>query len=324
MGVSIFSPAKINLYLAVTGRRADGYHNLVSVAAPLSFGDELEAEISGPSFAKASEGRAGSQFTMECDDPAVPVDGSNLVLKAAAAFVEATGWNGNANFKLTKRIPVGAGLGGGSSNAVAALRLLNKLSGGLLAESRLAGVAASVGSDCAMFLQGAPVVMRGRGEQVEVLTEAGAARLRGRRLLLFKPSFAISTPWAYGRMDATAPKHFVPPAEAEARLAKWVGSQAPAGQLLFNNMEAVAFEKFIALPVLLEKLRREFGVAVRMSGSGSACFALLEHSGSGSGGRPGYAGQAGYTAPEVIVTRMKQMIGECWGPQVFIQEAGVV
>ena len=178
-----------------------------------------------------------------------------------------------------------------------------------------------MGSDCAMFLKGAPVVMRGRGERAEVLPEAGAARLRGRRVLLFKPSFAISTPWAYGRMDAAAPKHFVPPAEAESRVARWVGSRAPAEQLLFNNLEAVAFEKFIALPALLEKLRRESGVDVRMSGSGSACFALLDHSRSGSDGPPG---ETGGSAADVIVTRMKQMIGECWGPPAFIQEAGVV
>ena len=295
---TIFSPAKINLYLAVTGRRADGYHDLVSVAAPLSFGDELEAG--------SRESGAGSQFTLECDDPAVPVDGSNLVLKAAAAFLAATGWAGEVHFKLTKRIPMGAGLGGGSSNAVAALRLMNGLSGGLLTEARLAGVAASLGSDCALFLHRGPVVMRGRGERVEALPAAGAARLRGRRVLLFKPSFALSTPWAYGRMAAVAPKHYVPPAEAESRLAAWLGSEAPAGQLLFNNLEAVAFEKFIALPVLLEKLRREFGAAVRLSGSGSACFALLDAA-----------------APDGIVTRMKQMICECWGPPAFLQEADV-
>jgi 4-diphosphocytidyl-2-C-methyl-D-erythritol kinase len=305
MGVAIFSPAKINLYLAVTGRRADGYHELVSVAAPLGFGDELEAESGerGPSFAKATEGRAGSQFSLECDRPGLPVDESNLVLKAARAFAVATGWTGGAHFKLTKRIPLGAGLGGGSSNAVAALRALNRLAGGPLAEARLAELAATLGSDCALFLAHAPVVMRGRGERLEALPGAAVRRLAGQRVLLFKPSFAISTAWAYGRMAARG-SDYLPPAEAEARLGAWLGGGAPAGELLFNNMAAAAFEKFVALPVLLARLRREHGLVAGMSGSGSACFALL----------PADAATGTVTA----------CIREAWGPAAFVQEARIV
>ncbi len=297
MDVTLFSPAKINLFLAVTGRRADGFHDLVSVVAPLDFGDELKAEARGPSFAKASEGR---QFTLECNDPAVPVDGSNLVLKAAEAFRAASGWKGGVHFRLTKRIPMGAGLGGGSSNAVAALRALNKLSGGLLAEAQLAGVAATLGSDCALFLRHEPVVMRGRGERVEPLPDPAAARLRGRRVLLFKPGFGINTPWAYQRMIARG-TDYLPAAEAEARLAAWLGGKAPAEELLGNNMEPAAFEKYPALPVLLEKLHREFGVSARMSGSGSVGYALL--------GDDQVAGPLGVR------------IRECWGPGAFVQEA---
>lgn len=303
MGVSLFSPAKLNLFLAITGRRPDGFHDLVSVAAPLDFGDQLEAR--SRSFAKAgagqSEGTAGSQFTLACDQPEVPVDGSNLVLKAAAAFVAATGWRGGVDFALTKRIPVGAGLGGGSSNAVAALRALNQLSGGALTEDRLAAVAASLGSDCPLFLHNAPVVMRGRGERTEALPVSAAARLCGRRVLLFKPSFGISTPWAYGRMVAGAPAHYWPAAEAEARLAGWLGGSSPLEELLANNMEGVAFAKFIALPVLLARLQREFGVTARMSGSGSACFAALRDDCA--------------AAPLVAAIRA------AWGPHCFVQEA---
>lgn len=262
----VFSPAKLNLFLAVTGRRSDGFHDLVSVAAPLEFGDEIEAG--------SGEQGAGSRFTLECDDPAVPVDGGNLILKAAEAYAAASGWTGAVHFKLTKRIPMGAGLGGGSSNAVAALRALNELAGGRLAEAELERLAAGLGSDCVLFLRNAPVVMRGRGERVEALAEAAVARLRGRRVLVFKPSFGVSTPWAYGRMVARG-TDYLPAAEAEARLAAWVAGNAPADALLFNNMEPAVFEKYRALPLLLERLRREFGVAAAMSGSGSACFALL-------------------------------------------------
>jgi 4-diphosphocytidyl-2-C-methyl-D-erythritol kinase len=294
MQVTQFSPAKVNLFLAVTGRRTDGFHDLVSVVAPLDFGDQLVAKVREP----RTEDRG--QFALECDHPEVPTDGSNLVLKAAEAFAAATCWNGAVHFHLTKRIPPGAGLGGGSSNAVAALRALNQLSGGLLDEDRLAGVAATLGSDCVLFLANAPVVMRGRGERVELLPPSAAARLRGRRVLLFRPSFGISTPWAYQRMIARG-GDYLPGAEAEARLASWLGGDAPAEEILFNNMEPAAFEKYVALPVLLGKLRAESGVAVRMSGSGSACYALL--------------GDDCVAAP--LVARIR----ECWGTGAFVQVA---
>ena len=292
--VAEFSPAKLNLFLAVTGQRADGYHDLVSVVAPVDFGDELKVVES------RTQDAGSSGFTLECDDPAVPVDGTNLVLKAARAFAVATGWKNGANFKLTKRIPLGAGLGGGSSNAVAALRALNRLSGGALSAAKFAEVAGALGSDCPLFLHSAPVIMRGRGERIEPLPAAAAARVRGRRVLLFKPSFGISTAWAYGRM-AGATAHYRPAAEAEARLAGWLDGNAPVEELLANDLEGVSFEKFIALPVLRAKLRRESGLAARMSGSGSACFAVLPDD---------------FAAAPLIAA-----IRAAWGPPVFVQEA---
>lgn len=287
--MTIFSPAKLNLFLAITGRRADGFHELVSVAAPLDWGDTLRAE------------RAEAD-ALTCDDPAVPVDGSNLVLKAAQAFRAASGWAGGVRFALEKRIPIGAGLGGGSSNAAAALRALNRLAARPLGEAALAEVAASVGSDCALFLHEGPVAMRGRGERVAPLPAPAAARLRGRRVLVFKPAFGISTAWAYGQMAARAPASYLPAADAEARLAAWVRDDgARAEELLFNNMEAAAFAKFPALPLLLERLRAEFGLQPRMSGSGSACFAFL--------------GEEGRT--EVMAARIR----EAWGESAFVISA---
>jgi 4-diphosphocytidyl-2-C-methyl-D-erythritol kinase len=274
--VAIFAPAKLNLFLAITGRRTDGFHDLVSVVAPLDFGDTLRAEPAG-------------EFSLACDDSDVPCDETNLVLRAAAVFTRATAGglatkpdrSLAAKFFLEKRVPMGAGLGGGSSDAVAALRALNRLSGARLGPAALAAAATQLGSDCPLFLHHGPVVMRGRGERVEPLPAPVAERLRGRRVLLFKPAFGISTPWAYARLAEMARESavgdvYLPPAEAEARLATWLGGRdAPVENLLFNNLERPAFAKFIALPVLLEELRARFGLAGRMSGSGSACFALL-------------------------------------------------
>ncbi|MDB6170339.1 MAG: 4-diphosphocytidyl-2C-methyl-D-erythritol kinase [Verrucomicrobia bacterium] len=264
-----FCPAKLNLFLAVTGRRADGYHDLVSVAAPLACGDTLAAE-------------PASGFTLACDDPGVPVDGTNLVLKAAQAFRAATGWGGGAKFTLTKRIPMGAGLGGGSSDAASALRALNELAGFPLAAAALMEAAATVGSDCPLFLADGPAIIRGRGERIERLEETAAARLEGRRVMVFKPAFGISTPWAYGAIVAAAARvaggGYLDAVEAESRVAEWVhavGGGEAVDAKGFNSLEAPTFEKFLALPAMLSRLRNRFGLSARMSGSGSACFAFV-------------------------------------------------
>jgi 4-diphosphocytidyl-2-C-methyl-D-erythritol kinase len=97
-------------------------------------------------------------------------------------------------------------------------------------------------------------------------------------VLVFKPAFGISTPWAYARLAAESA--YLPAAEAEARLSAWIGGQASAEDLLFNSMETAAFAKYPALPILLGRLRTRFGLAARMSGSGSGCFALLPERGS--------------------------------------------
>ena len=311
MSVTIFSPAKINLFLAITGRRADGFHNLVSVVAPLDFGDDLEASM--------VERGTASRFRLDCDAPGIPRDDSNLVLKAAVAFAEATGWpeatgRQGVHFKLKKRIPVGAGLGGGSSNAVAALRAMNTLSGNLVPMEKLAAIAVALGSDCALFLHDVPVTMRGRGEQIEVLPRAALKRLHGRKVLLFKPGFGISTPWAYGRMAAEAPAHYLPAPEAEQRLSRWMAGDDSVSSLLFNNMEDVAFRKFVALPVMIKKLQAGLGVAARMSGSGSTCFALI-----GEDAKTG--GPGGENA---LVTQMKHLIRQSWGGEAFVQETALI
>lgn len=286
------APAKINLFLAVSGRRADGFHDLLSVAAPLLWGDTLYAEVEGASF------------SVGCDDPAVPTDGANLVLRAAAAFSEATGWRGGARFRIAKRIPMGAGLGGASSDAVAALVALNRAAGEPLDAAGLSAVASRVGSDCALFLQGAPVVMRGRGERVAALPNEAYRRIRGIRILVFKPAFPIATTQAYAALAQGAPRSYLPAAAAESRLASWIAKPgAPVEELLFNSMEAPAFAKFPAIPVLLELIRYRFGITARMSGSGSACYALLRESAD--------------TRP------LEAAIREAWGPTAFVAETRI-
>jgi 4-diphosphocytidyl-2-C-methyl-D-erythritol kinase len=288
----VFSPAKLNLLLAITGRREDGFHDLVSVVAPVKFGDTLRAEAT-------LDGR----FTLVCDDPAVPLDETNLILKAAKLFKAAAGGPLGARFVLEKRIPIGAGLGGGSSNAVAAMQALNQLVPLPLGREALLDLAIKLGSDCALFLHGAPVVMRGRGERIEPLPAQVNTRLRGRRVLIFKPSFGIATAWAYAQLAAGAPESYLPASEAETRLTRWFASEESAEKLLFNNMERPAFAKYRAPPTLLQRLRAEFDLAVAMSGSGSACFALLREDSS--------------------VSAIKACIHSAWGKHTFIVDTEI-
>ena len=142
--------------------------------------------------------------------------------------------------------------------------------------------------------------MRGRGERIAPLGAEAAARLRGRNVLIFKPAFGISTPWAYGWMAAN-PATYLSAASAEAALGEWLGAgAAPAESLLFNNLESAAFAKHLALPVLLDQLRARFGLRPRMSGSGSACFALLPDD------------------PAALVPAVTAAIREAWGPSAWV------
>lgn len=292
--VSLTSPAKINLFLAVTGKRVDGFHDLVSLAVPVEFGDRLSAGLT------ASPG-----LVLECDDPTLATDESNLVIRAAKAFRREVSFEGGVRFVLQKRIPQGAGLGGGSSNAASALQALNRLTGMPLSSARLSTLAAEIGSDCALFLDGGAVVMRGRGERIEPLEEGARDRLSGRRVWIIKPSVGVSTPWAYRMLAAEAPRLYLSAVEAEQRLVAWVKTpSAPLSALLYNSFEAVVFRKFVALPLLLKRLADLFGLQTAMSGSGNACYAFSSDS----------TEDPGQTAEIVKVVR------EAWGNEAFVVE----
>ena len=255
------APAKLNLSLAVVGRGADGFHRLVSCVAPLALSDTLEFTSGG--FADR----------LSCDDPVLPTDATNLVLRAAAVFRAAHPSAPHGHFRLGKAVPHGAGLGGGSSDAAAALRLLNQASGGPFDGDQLRQLAARVGSDCALFVEPTLAVMRGRGEILERLPAETAAAYRGRRVLLLRPAFGIATADAYGWLAADG-RYATEPA-AEAALAAALGSPERI-VALGNDLQAPVFARRPELPAGLAALRVTLGITAVMTGSGSACFALLD------------------------------------------------
>lgn len=252
--------AKLNLSLAITGRRPDGFHELVSLVAGVELADTLEF-TPGPAFA------------LTCDDPTVPADGTNLVLRAAEVYARHRPDCVRGAFRLTKRIPHGAGLGGGSSDAAAALRLLDQASSAPVGPEALERFAAEVGSDCPYFVRGGLKVMRGRGERLDALPSAAASALNGRRVLVIKPPFGIPTPEAYAGLAKSG--RYQEAAEAEARLAAWLAAPAADPGELGNDLAAAVFAKHLALPTALQWLRDRQGLVFRLTGSGSACFAWV-------------------------------------------------
>lgn len=260
------APAKVNLLLAVHGPRPDGFHDLTSLVVPCAFGDRLEISI-------AASRASGDQLSIK-GPVALQVDEENLILRAARAFRERSGDATRYRFDLEKRIPIGAGLGGGSSDAVAALRGMNRLSGNPVAEPVLCELASELGSDCPLFLDSQPKIMRGRGDRLTSLDRVPEGFFQGRKILIFKPPFGIPTAWAYGalRREPT----FYDSEEKAASILSEFESTREIGSLLLNSFEPLVRRKFLAFRLLMEEAGRHFGRCVQMSGSGSAAFALTE------------------------------------------------
>ena len=247
--------------LAITGVRPDGFHELVSLVTPTRFGDELYVEIS-------------DSDSLKCNMEGVPCDSSNLVMRAAEIFRRASGRTERFAFDLQKKIPAGAGLGGGSSNGAAALAAVNELCGNPLPMSKLADLAAELGSDCPLFLSNSPVVMRGRGEKVFPLFGAARRCLEHVKFFVFKPEFSINTGWAYSQMKKN-PSDYIDRDLAENIISEWLENPCVFNLPLVNNMQIEAFKKYPALEVAIEEIKKRFRVPCMMSGSGSACFAVV-------------------------------------------------
>ena len=288
--VKLESPAKINLMLSVHGERGDGFHALTSVAVSLVFGDTLTVSIN----------EAGLDF-LKCSNSTVPTGGANLILKAADAFGKELGESIYFDFDLDKHIPMGAGLGGGSSNAAVALCAMNQLAGNCMTKERLMAIAAKLGSDCSFFIDPVPATVSGRGEVLEALPDELAKSLRGQRVVLFRPDFAINTAKAYSRLIELRPSAYESLELAANRLALFKDSEKLEG-LLYNTFEEYMGLKYLAIPCLLAELRAA-GFACLMSGSGSCCFALAQDASD--------------------VSKIRGLCEEAWGSGIFFVETSI-
>src|SRR6185437_4643255 len=257
------SPCKVNLILNILGKRADGFHELETVMHPVNLFDDL-------SFA-----REGREFHLTCSNPSLPTDAGNLVHRAATLFFQKTEIHDGVRIHLEKKIPLAAGLGGGSGNAATALLGLNELFGNPLSAEALHDLAASLGSDIPFFLQSKPGLGTGRGEKIRPLDFFPA--MTRATFVLIHPGFGISTPWAYQNLARFPAALNGTPGRAE-RLARLLqtGDLCSASVEFYNSLEAPALDKFPVLALFQEFLRANGASVALMSGSGSTTFAIFQ------------------------------------------------
>ena len=254
---TIYAPAKINLFLAIKARRADGYHELESLMQKLELADEITVKI-----------EEGEGISMTCPDSDLPVDEGNLAWRAARAFLREVALECRVRLTLKKAIPVAAGLGGGSSDAAAVLLALNDLLDTRMNDDRLAALALTLGADVPFFVKAAPAaVARGVGELLEpvpALTKCS--------ILLVNPGFAVSTRWVFDNFALTSKGNpYILAPEKNCQSTIYSGSIIDALEemgpdILFNDLELVTIARYPEIDAIKKKMVEDGAAASLMSG----------------------------------------------------------
>ena len=252
--------AKINLTLDVLGRREDGYHDLSSIMQTVSIRDDIELDIG-----------TGKPWKLTCDKDFVPCDSSNLAWKAAEAFFKATGMDPDGlEIRITKRIPAQAGLGGGSADAAAVLRALNRHYGAPMSILALAELGASVGSDVPFCVLCGTALVEGRGERIRKLADMPDCCI-----VVCKPNFSCSTAELYAKLDAsTIGKR---PNNTAMQSALLAGDLLGVAQNLCNVFDPVVTQEHLELNYIKSIFNSYGSIGQQMTGSGSAVFAIVEN-----------------------------------------------
>jgi 4-diphosphocytidyl-2-C-methyl-D-erythritol kinase len=275
---SIRAPAKLNLFLDVLGRRGDGFHDLETLMVPVRLADQLSmtrtCSLSDSPREIDLDVRACWPVGLPNLFPDVPAGTDNLVVKSLKLFQKRSGCQFGARVELVKRIPMAAGMGGGSSDAAAALRLANRVWQINWGEGRLIELAAELGSDIPFFLTHGAAICRCRGERVERLPP-----LPSLHFVIVKPAEALGTREVYGAHDSLSQQESqVPPGQLNRLIANlYLGGRHDVGMWMYNRLQAAAS----MISPCVEKLRRVFAefdfVAHQLTGSGSAYFGICRH-----------------------------------------------
>ena len=277
--IIIKAPAKVNLSLEVLGRRPDGYHDIVSVMQALDLSDDVKITLTG----------RGTEVV--CDSPDVPEGPGNIAYRAARALLDEagpagrlTGFKGGVRIEITKRTPVAAGLGGGSSDAAAVLKGLNILLGEAFTGERLREIGAEIGADVPFFLSWPLALAEGIGERLTALEPLGEIWL-----VLMKPAFGVSTAWVYSQLNLglTNKSGDIKLSELDifdGRTAKFADAGQPArpaadasvvASCLKNDLERVTVVRYPEIDVLKRRLAEAGALGALMSGSGPTVFGVF-------------------------------------------------
>lgn len=256
--LTVSAPAKINLSLDVVGRRADGYHLLSTVMQSLELADCVTVAL--------DPGSTGIRLT--CSAAGIPLDRRNTAWRAAQSFMKAIGLETGVSIGIEKKIPVSAGLAGGSADAAAVLYALNNLLPGRLARSQLFDLAGSIGADVPFCLQGATVLCEGIGEKLTLLPSLDKIPV-----LLCKPDFGLSTPWVFSRLDRgnLGPRPDQPAILAALQAHDLTGLSLNTA----NVLESVSLPAYPVLQDLKHLLKNAGASVALMSGSGPTVFGLF-------------------------------------------------
>ncbi len=251
----LLAPAKINLFLRITGRRPDGYHELDSLFLPISLFDRIVIEMADAQ---------ASTVSIRCNWPDMPVDSSNLAMRAAQLFMAEAGLSGRVDINLHKEIPAGAGLGGGSSDAGAVLRAMASMHGFDDREA-LHRLALKIGADVPFFLDPRPARVGGVGERITYLSVA--LRLH---LVIGVPPVAVPTAEIYRHLEQ---RHWSGPGPIDLPSPFDPGSIGR--ELLVNDLEAAAIARYPQIDEVKVILQDLGALGVAMSGSGGAAFGVF-------------------------------------------------
>ena len=261
MAVKIRAPAKINLTLRVVGKRADGYHLLDTIMVPVSLYDEIDIQQRKTARRPAPL----APIEIRCSHPQVPLGRDNIAYRAVELLMQKTKINRPVCIRIKKKIPIGAGLGGGSTDAAAVLVGLNRMWKLRLSVRQLERLALQLGADVPFFIRAKPARARGIGEKLTLLP-----KLRRRWLVLAYPGFPVATAWVYGNLPVKLTKVSV-----NTSIATPLESLDTLEKLLVNDLERVAIRRYPEIGRVKTMLSLAGAVAVLMSGSGSSVFGVF-------------------------------------------------
>ena len=262
------APAKINLSLRVLAREAGGFHQIETLFCALELCDEVEVERQPSGIALEVAAHDSARVSLPANAR------ENLVYRAARSFFDATQLDGGAHIRLTKRIPTGAGLGGGSSDAAATIAALNELYARPLTDRGMLDIAAQLGSDIPFFLCGTPLALAwSRGTRMISLPP-----LPRKPILLVWPGESVATADAYEAFAATRATQHVP--EAAILDTQDLKSWRDVAANSVNDLEPVIFERIPELEQILAQMRRLGAIMARMTGTGSVVFGVFEDEGA--------------------------------------------